>query len=117
MTLVSGADYDNPPAPASLVSSGYKIVNAEYGLSPAWIQRYQTAGLRVNLYTVEDVWQFKYLWLLGVNSITSSNAGQMLSLQRPELFSLPVYWLIWIILGSAEARLLWILGRARGRVV
>jgi hypothetical protein len=41
----------------------------------------------------------------------------MLSLQRPEVFSLPVYWLIWIILGSAEARLLWILGRARGRVV
>ena len=116
MTLVYGADYDNPPPPESLVSSGYKIVNAEFGLSPAWIQRYQAAGLRVNLYTVDEAWQFKYLWLLGVNSITSSNAGQMLTLQRPDLFPLPVYWLIWIILGGAEAGLIWILGGARGRV-
>jgi hypothetical protein len=73
------------------------VVNAEYGLSPDWIRRYQAAHLWVNLYTVDEPWEFSRAWLLGVNSVTTSNVQAMTDLQTP-LFGFPyrLYIFLWI---------------------
>lgn len=100
MLRVSGVNYRRPLDPADQLAGGYQVVNAEYGLSPEWIGRYHAAGLRVNLYTVEEAWLFSRLWLLGVDSITTSNAGVMLDLARPLLaLSYARYLFLWSLLG------------------
>jgi glycerophosphoryl diester phosphodiesterase len=95
-----GADYQSLPPAGVLKDQGYQIVNVEYGISPRWIRQYQDAVLWVNVYTVDEPWQFSRLWLLGVNSVTTSNAQAMLSLERP-LLSLPysLYILVWVVVG------------------
>jgi glycerophosphoryl diester phosphodiesterase len=100
MTRANGADYQSPPTVADLTSQGYQLVNVEYGLSPRWITEYQAANLWVNIYTVDEPWQFSRLWLLNVNSVTTSNAGVMVALERP-IFSLPYnqYLLVWVGVG------------------
>jgi len=92
-----GVDYKRPPAANSLTDKGYQVVNAEYGLSPDWIRRYQAAHLWVNLYTVDEPWEFSRAWLLGVNSVTTSNVQAMTDLQTP-LFGFPyrLYIFLWI---------------------
>jgi len=95
-----GLDYQSPPAADELKSQGYQIVNVEYGIDREWIRRYQDAGLWVNVYTVDEPWQFSRLWLAGVNSVTTSNAQVMLAMNWP-ILSLPynLYVLIWGIVG------------------
>lgn len=95
-----GVDYQSPPAAADLKDQGYQMVNVEYGIDRSWIQQYQAANLWVNLYTVDEPWQFSRLWLLGVDSITTSNAHVMAALGQPT-FSLPysLYALIWTLVG------------------
>jgi glycerophosphoryl diester phosphodiesterase len=106
-----GADYQSPPTAADLTGPGYQLVNVEYGLSPRWIDEYQAANLWLNIYTVDEPWQFSRLWLLGVDSVTTSNARVMSRLDHP-LFSLPYgqYALLWGLVG-----LLW-LGLVAGLV-
>ncbi len=100
MKATAGIDYRNPPPPEKLKEDGYQIVNAEYGLSANWIRAYHSAGLWVNLYTVDEPWQFSRLWLLGVDSITTSNAQAMVGLEQP-MWSLPysVYLSLWGLVG------------------
>jgi glycerophosphoryl diester phosphodiesterase len=107
MILVHGTDYRQPPAPDDLFASGYQVINADFSLSPEWIQVYKEAGLWVNLYTVDETWQYSRLWLLGVDSITSNNLSSMLALQRP-VFSLPfsTYIALWTGLGLLSAGLM-----------
>lgn len=95
-----GADFQQPPGAGELKAQGYEIVNAEYGLSKEWIKKYQAAGLWVNLYTIDEPWQYSRLWLLGVDSTTSSNARALLALNQP-LLSLPYshYLLVWGAVG------------------
>jgi glycerophosphoinositol inositolphosphodiesterase len=105
MKLAYGADYRTPPSVEELKASGYQMVNAEYSLSKRWIRQYQEANLWVNLYTIDEPWQYSRLWLLGVNSTTTSNAQTMVALDRPVL-SLPfgqylVFWSGVGILGLA----------------
>lgn len=110
MILVHGTDYQQPPQPSELLAQGYQVVNADFSLAPVWVRKYQEAGLWVNLYTVDEPWQFSRLWLLGVDSITSSNAGALQVLQRP-VFSLSysTYLILWITLGIIAAAVLFFL--------
>jgi len=100
MKLAYGIDYQNPPSTDELLASGYQIVNTEYGLSKDWIHKYQGANLWVNLYTIDESWQYSRLWLLGVDSTTSSNAHTMIALSLPVL-SLPYekYLILWAVVG------------------
>ena len=95
-----GADYQSPPAAAGLITQGYQLVNVEYGVRRPWMQQYRDAGLWVNVYTVDEPWQFSRLWLLGVDSITTSNVGVMADIDQP-IFSLPysLYALLWFVVG------------------
>ncbi|MFZ2097186.1 MAG: glycerophosphodiester phosphodiesterase family protein [Anaerolineales bacterium] len=100
MIRAYGADYQSPPTLADLTGAGYQLVNVEYGIGPQWIAEYQSANLWVNIYTVDEPWQFSRLWLLNADSLTTSNAGVMSSLERP-IFSLPYrqYLLLWGVAG------------------
>jgi glycerophosphoryl diester phosphodiesterase len=100
MQPTAGIDYQKPPEATELRMAGYQIVNAEYGLPSQWIRAYQAAGLWVNLYTIDEPWQFSHMWLLRVDSITSSNAKAMVSLTQP-IMSLPYekYRLLWSVIG------------------
>jgi glycerophosphoryl diester phosphodiesterase len=100
MKLAYGVDYQAPPTAVELKGTGYEIVNAEYGLAEEWIQAYQEAGLWVNLYTIDEPWQYSRLWLLGVDSTTSSNVHTMVVLDQP-IFSLTFgkYLFLWSIIG------------------
>jgi hypothetical protein len=88
-------NYNLPPDADALQAAGYRVVNAEYGLSPEWLRVYRQAGLWVNLWTVDEPWQFSRLWLLGVDSTTSSNAGEMAALPRP-VWALAYETYVWL---------------------
>jgi glycerophosphoryl diester phosphodiesterase len=104
MTLVHGTNYQRPWSASDLIGNGYQVVNAEYNLDPEWITEYQQAGLWVNLYTVDEPWQYSRLWQMGVNSITSSNPGAMVALHRPVLgLSAVAHFTIWTLLSFTAA--------------
>ena len=100
MKLAYGVDYQSPPTADELTTYGNQMVNAEYGLAEDWIKQYQDGGLWVNLYTIDEPWQYSRLWLMGVDSTTTSNAHTMVGLNRP-VVSLPFdqYLLLWGIVG------------------
>jgi glycerophosphoryl diester phosphodiesterase len=100
MKLAYGVDYQSPPSADELTTYGYQMANAEYGLSEDWIKKYQGAGVWVNLYTIDEPWQYSRLWLLGIDSTTTSNAHTMLGIDRP-VMSLPFtqYLMLWGIVG------------------
>jgi glycerophosphoinositol inositolphosphodiesterase len=107
MKLAYGVKYQTPPSIEELLSSGYQIVNSEYGLGEAWIRKYQEAGLWVNLYTIDEPWQYSRLWLLGADSTTSSNAHTLVALSKPVMsMSYELYLVVWGLLGLASLGLL-----------
>jgi glycerophosphoryl diester phosphodiesterase len=93
-----GVDYQTPPTVEELKASGYQMVNAEYGLSKDWIRKYQDANLWVNLYTIDEPWQYSRLWLFGVTSTTTTNPQSMIEMDRPVL-SMPFgqYLVLWTV--------------------
>ncbi len=95
-----GGNYEKPEDAAVLKAQGYVIVNIGYGLSKDWIKKYQAAGLWVDLFTVDEPWQYSRLWLIGADSVTSSNAHTLLAMDQPML-SLPysTYVVIWGTIG------------------
>jgi glycerophosphoinositol inositolphosphodiesterase len=98
--LAFGVDYQMPPVADELKASGYQMVNAEYGLSKDWIRKYQAENLWVNLYTIDEQWQYSRLWLLGVNSTTTSNAHTMIALNRPVVsLQFGQYLVVWSLVG------------------
>jgi glycerophosphoryl diester phosphodiesterase len=107
--LAAGLDYtDIPPSPASLVANGYRVVNSVFSLSDRKIQAYQASGLWVNLWVVDEAWQYSRLWLAGADSVTTNNPQGLLSLSRPVL-AMPynIYLLIWGLLGVMAAFTCW----------
>jgi glycerophosphoryl diester phosphodiesterase len=107
--LADGIGYtDRPLAPAALAAQGYKVVNSVYGLSVARIHAYQQAGLWVNLWVVDEPWQYSRLWLAGADSVTSNNPQIFLAMKRP-LLALPytLYLLLWALIGFIAAVLFW----------
>ncbi len=98
--MAHSTDYTHPPSVTNLRLDGYEIVNSEYGLSSSWIKKYQQAGIHVNIWTVDEEWQFSRLWLLGVDSVTTNNLAEFAALQRPFL-AIPYGWfaLAWCAAG------------------
>lgn len=97
-----GGEYEQPRAAADLKAQGYEIVNDEYGLAKEWIKKYQAAGLWVNLYTIDEPWQYSRLWLIGVNSVTSSNSHTLIAMEQPQLsMSYSTYVIVWGVVGLA----------------
>jgi glycerophosphoryl diester phosphodiesterase len=103
--LADGIGYtDIPPTPESLVSDGYRVVNSVYGLSDGMIHAYQKAGLWVNLWLVDEPWQYSRLWLAGADSVSSNDIQGLLALPRPVL-AMPynIYLPVWGLLGVIAA--------------
>jgi glycerophosphoryl diester phosphodiesterase len=99
--LAYSTDYTHPPSLSDLRRYGYEIVNSEYGLSANWINIYRKAGIHVNIWTVDEQWQFSRLWLLGVNSVTTDNPAVLTAMQHPFL-AIPYGWFVlaWCVGGA-----------------
>lgn len=107
--LAYGIGYtDEPPAPEFLVENGYQVVNSVYSLSRQRIRVYQEAGLWVNLWVVDEPWQYSRLWLAGADSVTTNDIANLKGLTRP-LLSIPLtaYLLVWISLGILALGWFW----------
>jgi glycerophosphoryl diester phosphodiesterase len=100
----AGISYQDASAPDALVDAGYRIVNSEYGLSNQKIRAYQEAGLWVNLWTVDEPWQYSRLWLAGANSVTSNYVQDLIGMNRPVMaLAYPYYLIIWSLFGFLAA--------------
>jgi glycerophosphoryl diester phosphodiesterase len=107
--LAAGIGYTGTrPAPASLVAEGYRVVNSVYGLSNRRLHAYQAAGLWINLWVVDEAWQYSRLWLAGANSVTSNKIQGLLSMPRPVL-AMPynLYLPVWGFVGLIAAAVYW----------
>lgn len=99
-----GESYKSPVPTEQLVSQGYQVVNVEYGLDNRWIREYRQSGLWVNVYVVDETWEFSRLWLAGANSVTTNDSGVMVALQKPVFnISEGFYQTIWSMIGAACA--------------
>jgi hypothetical protein len=65
---------------------------------------YQSAGLWVNLWTVDESWQYSRLWLMGADSVTSNNIQNLITLSMP-VMAVPysLYLVIWGLAGILAA--------------
>jgi glycerophosphoryl diester phosphodiesterase len=112
MVLAYGADYRNPPAAQALVDEGYQVLNVEYGYPLNRIPKDQQAGMKVNLYVVDEPWLFSQAWLAGTDSLTSNNVHALAALDHP-VYSLTYMKYLWIwglvgLVGLGCALLTWI---------
>ena len=88
--------YEKPPSAAFLAAKGYQVVNSVYSLSTSMIHAYQDAGQWVNLWLVDEPWQYSRLWLMEANSVTSNYVQTFMAMTRPVMaVTYPVYLLIW----------------------
>jgi len=103
--LAAGISYnDNPPSPAALVADGYRVVNSVNKLSNRMIHASQNAGLWVNLWLVDEPWQYSSLWMAGVNSVASSYVQTLAAISHPvAAMNYPVYLAIWGAIGLLAA--------------
>ena len=96
----SGIEYRRAPTPQELVAAGYLLVNSEFGLSNHMIQAYQHSGLWVNLWTVDEPWQYSRLWMAGADSLTSNNVQLLAGMSRPVMaMAYPDYLGVWGLVG------------------
>ena len=109
--LAAGIDGLNPPGADELTGAGYTVVNSEYSLPDTAIRAYRQAGLWVNLWTVDEPWQFSRLWLAGASSTTTNASHLLARLARPVFgMSWTVYLLVWGLL-IASALVVFVRGR------
>jgi glycerophosphoryl diester phosphodiesterase len=103
--LAAGIGYtENPPSPAALVADGYRVVNSVYGLSNRRIHAYQDSGLWVNLWVVDEPWQYSRLWLAGADSVTSNYVQRLAFMSHPvAAITYPVYLAVWGAAGLLAA--------------
>lgn len=101
MHLAHSTNYRHPPEVVTLQALGYEIVNSEYGLPGRWLREYQAAKIKVNLWTVDEPWQFSRLWVMGVDSVTTNNLPVFASENKPVL-AIPyvAYVIAWCLLGA-----------------
>jgi len=108
--LSAGIDYSRAPVPQELVAAGYQLVNSEFGLSNGMLQAYQRSGLWVNLWTLDEPWQYSRLWLAGADSVTSNNVHVLAGMTKPVMaLSYSVYLVVWGLAGILAA----VLARSR----
>jgi glycerophosphoryl diester phosphodiesterase len=100
--LAKGLDYGKSAPPEELVREGYQVVNSEYGLSDGRIRAYRRAGLWVNLWTVDEPWQYSRLWMAGADSVTSNNIKALIALPMPVMaMKFGTYLFLWLVVGLA----------------
>ncbi len=103
-TLARGLDYGQNVSAQKLTDAGYRLVNSEFGLSNAAIKSYRKAGLWVNLWTVDEPWQYSRLWLAGVDSVTSNNIKALIAMPAPVMaMKYGTYLVLWIVVGLGAA--------------
>jgi glycerophosphoryl diester phosphodiesterase len=96
--LAKGLDYGQSIPPEELVHDGYQVVNSEFGLSDGRIRAYRRAGLWVNLWTVDEPWQYSRLWLAGADSVTSNNIKALIALPMPVMaMKFGTYLFLWLV--------------------
>jgi glycerophosphoryl diester phosphodiesterase len=96
--------YENPPSPSVLIADGYRVVNSVSSLSNRRIHAYQDVGLWVNLWLVDEPWQYSRLWLAGVNSVASNYVQILAAMSHPvAVITYPVYLTIWGVVGLLAA--------------
>jgi glycerophosphoryl diester phosphodiesterase len=101
--LAAGIDYSKAPAPEQLGPAGYQVVNSEYGLSNRMIRIYHRA-FWVNLWTVDEPWQYSRLWLAGADSVTSNNIKALIALPAPVMaMRYTTYIFLWVVAGIGSA--------------
>lgn len=109
MLPAAGISYTQAPEAGTLLSQGYRIVNSEYGLSVERMRQYRQAGLWINIYTVDEPWQFGRLWLLGVDSTTTNQTGSFAALSRPWLAMGYIWYAaLWAVTALLGMGLLWL---------
>ncbi|MGA9398941.1 MAG: glycerophosphodiester phosphodiesterase family protein [Anaerolineaceae bacterium] len=98
--LAYGVDDKSIPTAVKLHIGGYQVVNAEYILPVKSFLDFQKEGYWVNIYTVDEAWQYSRLWILGVNSTTTDNLTGLMALKNPA-FSVPyvIYALLLVVVG------------------
>ncbi len=107
ITRVSGLSSDVLIPAGKLAAQDYQVVNVDKGIRNADISAYHQAGLKVNIYVVDEPWLFSQFWLKGVDSITSNAIHKLALLNSPQ-FDMPFtqYIIFWSILGIILA--LWL---------
>lgn len=100
--LAKGLDYGQSASPEELVRDGYQVVNSEFGLSDGRIRAFRRAGLWVNLWTVDEPWQYSRLWLAEADSVTSNNIKALIALPMPVMaMKFGTYLFLWLVVGLA----------------
>jgi hypothetical protein len=90
------------------VDQGFQLVNAEFDLPLPAIRSYHDAGLWVNLWTVDEPWLFSFLWLHGVDSITTNNVHTFSEMESPFLaLSSKVHGVLWSALMGGGISAFW----------
>lgn len=114
--LAKGLDYGNAPVPEELLAAGYQLINSEFGLSSHQIRAYKDAGLWVNIWTVDEAWQYSRLWLAGADSVTSNTIQDFIALSRP-VMAMPysVYLIVWGMIGILSSWVIRSPSRRRGQ--
>lgn len=99
--LAAGIGYTDPrPSPEALVADGYRVVNSVFSLPDHQVRAYQEAGLWVNLWVVDEPWQYSRLWLAGADSVTSNYVQTFMAMAYPvAAITFPVYLAIWGFVG------------------
>jgi glycerophosphoryl diester phosphodiesterase len=102
--LAKGLDYRQVVSAQELTDEGYQLVNSEFGLSNVMIRSYKKAGLWVNLWTVDEPWQYSRLWLARADSVTSNNIKAFIALPAPVMaMRYAVYLFLWFAVGIIAA--------------
>eukprot|EP00727_Mastigamoeba_balamuthi_P011377 m51a1_g6862 putative glycerophosphodiester phosphodiesterase domain-containing protein 5 isoform x2 (488) ;mRNA; r:140134-143038 len=73
------------------------VLNVKHDVSGAELRRAKATRLWVNVYVVDSEWLFAQMWMLGVNSVTTTNPAAMARMATP----------VWVI-GRGAYRLLWV---------
>eukprot|EP00727_Mastigamoeba_balamuthi_P002622 m51a1_g12357 hypothetical protein (617) ;mRNA; f:558508-561363 len=74
------------------------VLNMHHGVSGAELRRAKRSGAWVNVYVVDSEWLFSQMWVLGADSVTSTNPFPMTRMRRPAwTIELWVYRPVWIL--------------------
>ncbi|XP_041800287.1 glycerophosphoinositol inositolphosphodiesterase GDPD2 isoform X2 [Chelmon rostratus] len=87
-----------------LKEKGGNYLNVKYSkLSMEDISNNRKAGVRVNMWVVNERWLFSLLWCAGVSSVTTNSCHLLKDMDRPDWFmSLETYKIIWITVDIAS---------------
>eukprot|EP00727_Mastigamoeba_balamuthi_P013087 m51a1_g8400 hypothetical protein (528) ;mRNA; f:230025-231700 len=92
------------------------VLNMHHGVSGRELRRARASGAWVNVYVVDAEWLFAQMWVLGVDSVTTTNPFAMAAMQRPAwTVGLRAYRAVWIAcglacLGAVAGQLLYLAG-------